>query len=181
MTEKYVIFIEKFLDNISLDSSSNKIYKFNDIFTEACSDLTSHQKFTYQMKNYMVILRKTRNNYKVIEGPIDTRDFLLIRPDKIKWKYIKYWNKTCNEIIKDQAMWYVYHNLNFIHMLNPMYQTYEMAKMLVRINGKYLEYIRQDLQNEKICIIAIKNDFRSIKFVMEELLTCEMIVLAICN
>ena len=56
-----------------------------------------------------------------------------------------------------------------------------MAKMLVRINGKYLEYIRPDLQNEKICIIAIKNDFRSIKFVMKKLLTCEMMVLAICN
>ena len=135
VTEKYVMFgkdIDFWKNNhvIGLDIiASSKIHKFKDIFDDKRkSDFTSHQKFTSDMDNYMVILEKVNNIYKIIDQPLDTYDFLLFRPDKLK--------KTYTDIIQD---------INLIHKLNPMYQTYKMAKILVKINRKYLEYLRSDL------------------------------------
>ena len=152
VTEKYVMFgkdIDFWKNNhvIGLDIiASSKIHKFKDIFDDKRkSDFTSHQKFTSDMDNYMVILEKVNNIYKIIDQPLDTYDFLLFRPDKLKKTYVKYWTKTYTDIIQDIAIVYVYNDINLIHKLNPMYQTYKMAKILVKINRKYLEYLRSDL------------------------------------
>lgn len=157
-----------------INNRNNNLYEWSVMFPKNFrqyknSNLTSNQAFQPEMKQYMFVIHRKHSELCVREGPIDTYDFLYYRPDHAKSCGAKYWFWSYNKIISDMAILNVYHDLRRISILNPIYQTYRMAKMLMRMDGKYLEYIRPDLQSEKICVIAVRSCKDAIYFV-----TCEL-------
>ena len=97
-----------------INNRNNNLYEWSVMFPKNFrqykkSNLTYHQAFQSEMKQYMFVIHRKRGELRVREGPIDTHDFLYYRPDHAKSCDAKYWLWSYNKINSDMAILNVYH------------------------------------------------------------------------